>query len=229
MNIFFFYLILSGITFSQYADFRFDSFNCADCDEYAKTVINQSAFWLSETPSIDPMSQNRLYIQSGFSSSINKINHNYWSYPNLDLGIKTTKNLSLTGKIFGFSSEDESPQILGAGLQYAFGGKDTLDWVTAIQSINLKGLNHYRLTSITIDIRKWIKWNSIILRAGTGSIFYKETSYFAISGMNTKIDGQINFIGVDGLYCHSIYKLGIGTRFHPKKTMISFFIQKEFF
>ena len=221
--------MLSGITFSQYADFRFDSFNCVNCDEYANTVINQSAFWMSETPSIDPMSQNRFYIQSGYSLSISKIKGHHWGYPNLDLGIKTTKNLSLTGKIFGFASQEESPQILGAGLQYAFGGKDTLNWVTSIQRIDLKGLNHYHLTSITIDIRTWIKWNPIIFRIGTGSIFYKQKSFFTVSGMDSKIDGQINFIGVDTLYPYSIYTIGVGTRFHPRKIMISFFIQKELF
>ena len=61
-------------------------------------------------------------------------------YPNFTVGLKLSKNLLLTYNIFGFQSGDESPQILGGGIQWYFGGSDTLNWSTSIQRNDLKGL-----------------------------------------------------------------------------------------
>lgn len=229
MKKFLFSLMLSSITLSQSADFRFDSVVCQDCDDYAKNVVVSSSFWLSESPAIDPMSNNRILLQSGFSSSTRKLWSEYWTYPNLDFGVKLTKNLALTGKMFGFSAGKDSPQVLGAGLQYAFGSKDTLDWVTSVQRIDLKGLDHFRLTSLTLDIRKWIEWKFVQFRIGAGSNFFKEKSYQYKSELFSKLEGQTNFIGVDALYNYSIFTLGVGSRFHPKRSMVTFYIQKEIF
>ena len=147
----------------------------------------------------------------------------------MDIGIKVTRNLAITGKLFGFSTGKESPQILGAGFQYYFGGADTLDWSTSIQRVDLKGLNHFRLTSLTLDIRKWISWKFIHFRLGTGSNFFKEISYFGNHNAPAAMEGQINFIGVDALMRYTIINIGAGTRIHPGRTMVTFFIQKELF
>ena len=222
-------MVFMSITYSQSADFRFDSMDCNQCDSYTQTVVSASSFWLSESPAVNPMSKNRITIQPGFSSIIKKIGSTFWTYPNLDFAIKATHNLAITGKVFGFSSEKESPQVLGAGIQYFFGGKDTLDWVTLIQRIDLKGLNHFRLTSLTIDIRKWIDWKSVQFRLGAGSNFYKEQSYSGNHDAPSTLEGQINFIGIDALYQFSFFKYGIGTRIHSDRTLMTFFIQKELF
>ena len=173
VNLIFIILALSGTIFSQSADFGFDPKDCQGCDSDAKSVIRSSSFWLSESPSMDPASNNRIIIQFGTLSSIKKI---IGEYPNFDFGIKVTRNLAITGKLFGFSTAKESPQILGAGIQYFYGGGDTLDWVSSIQRVDLKGLSHFRLTSLTFDIRKWIEWNSIQFRIGVGSNYFKERS-----------------------------------------------------
>ena len=222
-----FSLVLSSTLLSQSADFRFDS--CDNCNDHIKKVVNSSSFWLSDLPSIHPMSQNRAVFQSGLSSPIEKYNGDFWIYPNLNFGIKVTRNLFVTGKLFGFSTDEESPQVLGAGLQYAFGDKDTLNWVTSIQRTDLKGLNHFRLTSITVDIRKWVDWHFIAFRLGIGSNFYKETSYYSVPDFPSKLEGQINYVGIDALMRYSILNVGIGSRFHPKFTTITFYLQKEFF
>jgi len=229
MKKFFLSVVLPGIILSQSADFRFDTMVCQDCDGYAKGVVNAASFWLSESPAINPMSNNRVLVQSGFSSLARKLYGEFWTYPNLDFGIKLTNNLALTGKIFGFSAEKESPQVLGAGFQYAYGGIDTLDWVTSVQRIDLKGLNHFRLTAITFDLRKWIQWKGIHFRIGGGSNFFKEQSYIAVAKMSSKLEGQINFIGLDALYPISIFTTGIGARIHPNRTMLSLYLQKEIF
>ena len=221
VNFIFIILALSGTVFSQTADSRFDFGD-------AKSVIRSSSFWLSESPAMDPASNNRIIIQSGTLSSIKKISGKYWTYPNFDFGIKVTRNLAITGKLFGFSTAKESPQILGAGIQYYYGGGDTLNWVSSIQRVDLKGLSHFRLTSLTFDIRKWIEWKSIQFRIGIGSNFFNERSYKGYSEPSS-MKGQINFVGADALKSYSFFKYGIGTRIHPGRTLVTFFIQKELF
>jgi len=225
VNLIFIILALSGTIFSQSADFRFDSIDCQECHGDAKSVIRSSSLWLSESPAMDPASNNRIIIQSGTLSSIKKI---IGEYPNFDFGIKVTRNLAITGKLFGFSTAKESPQILGAGIQYYYSGRDTLNWVSSIQRVDLKGLSHFRLTSLTFDIRKWIEWNSIQFRIGVGSNYFKERSYKGYSEPSS-MKGQINFVGADALMSYSFFKYGIGTRMHPGRTLVTFFIQKELF
>ena len=225
VNLIFIILALSGTIFSQSADFGFNSIDCQECDGDAKLVIRSSSFWLSESPAMDPASNNRIIIQSGTLSSIKKI---IGEYPNFDFGIKVTRNLAITGKLFGFSTAKESPQILGAGIQYYYGGGDTLNWVSSIQRVDLKGLSHFRLTSLTFDIRKWIEWNSIQFRIGVGSNIFKERSYKGYSEPSS-MKGQINFVSADALKSYSFFKYGIGTRIHPGRTLVTFFIQKELF
>ena len=225
MNLIFIILAFSGTIFSQSADFGFDPIDCQECDGDAKSVIRSSSFWLSESPAMDPASNNRIIIQSGTLSSIKKI---IGEYPNFDFGIKVTRNLAITGKLFGFSTAKESPQIIGAGIQYYYGGGDTLNWVSSIQRVDLKGLSHFRLTSLTFDIRKWIEWKSIQFRIGIGSNFFNERSYKGYSEPSS-MKGQINFVGADALKSYSFFKYGIGTRIHPGSTLVTFFLQKELF
>ena len=225
VNLIFIILALSGTIFSQSADFRFDSIDCQQYDGDAKSVIRSSSFWLSESPAIDPASNNRIIIQSGTLSSKKII---IGEYPNFDFGIKVTRNLAITGKLFGFSTAKESPQILGAGIQYYYGEGDTLNWVSSIQRVDLKGLSHFRLTSLTFDIRKWIEWNSIQFRIGVGSNIFKERSYKGYSEPSS-MKGQINFVSADALKSYSFFKYGIVTRIHPGRTLVTFFIQKELF
>ena len=228
MKFIFIILVLTGTIFTQSADFRFDTIACQKCDGHAKSVIRLSSFWLSESPAVDPMSSNRIIIQSGFSSTVRRMWSDYWTYPNLDIAVKVTNNLALTGKVFGFSAPKESPQVLGAGIQYYYGGGDTLNWVSSIQRVDLKGLSHFRLTSLTFDIRKWIEWHSIHFRIGAGSNFFKERSYKGYSEPSS-MKGQINFVSADALKSYSFFKYGIGTRIHPGRTLVTFFIQKELF
>ena len=169
-----------------------------------------------------------LVPKSTAGSTLSSIKKIIGEYSNFDFGIKVTRNLAITGKLFGFSTAKESPQILGAGIQYYYGGIDTLNWVSSIQRVDLKGLSHFRLTSLTFDIRKWIEWKSIQFRIGIGSNFFKERSYKGYSEPSS-MKGQINFVGADALKSYSFFKYGIGTRIHPGRTLVTFFIQKELF
>ena len=145
------------------------------------------------------------------------------------MGLKITKNLAITYKSYGFISGNDSPQVLGGGLQYYFGNNDTLDWSTCIQRVDLKGLEHFRISSITFDIRKWISLKSTRFRIGAGSNFFKENSYLMGDNIPNKIEGQINFLGLDITVPLSIFIFGIEARMNSDRVSTAIFIQKEIF
>ena len=94
-------------------------FKFQDCDD-CQSILSNSALWLSQSPIINPLNQGKIFVQYGLTSlKMNVDRKNI--YPNLNISIKVTKNLSITSKIFGFQSENDLPQVLGAGFQYYFG------------------------------------------------------------------------------------------------------------
>ena len=215
--------LLTGVIFSESVTFRFDK-------APLKTIVYSSSLWLGSSPDIDPSSENRFIFQAGYCSIFNKKYNDYWSYPNVDMGLKISKNLSITTKAYGFYLQQDSPQVLGAGIQYYFGtNNDTLNWSTCVQRIDLKGLEHFRMTSITLDIRKWVSLNSIRFRIGAGSNFFKENSFLIDDNVPNKIEGQINFIGLDITVPISIFILGIEARMNTDRVSTSIFLQKELF
>ena len=220
---------IPSIIFCQNFDFNLYSNKCQNCESFSKTRIKLSSLWLSESPIMRLNSKNRIILQTGLASTMIKLEDGYLNYPNLDLGISVTNNLAMTIKIFGFNANNDSPQVIGAGLQYAYGPKDSLNWITAIQRVDLKALNHFRLSSITIDIRKYFIWKSIHYRAGFGSNFFKQYAYINESFIPQKMEGQINYFGIDALSYYSIFNIGIGAKIHPKKSIITVFVQKEIY
>ena len=137
----------------------------------SREIIHASSLWLSGTPMINPMAKNRFFLEIGSSLSLPA--NNRYKYPNVDIGMKVTKNLSILNKVFGFKADNEYPQIIGAGLQYYFGSRDSLDWSATVQRINLKGLKYFSLSSLSIDLRKWYYLKSYKFRLGIGSNYFK--------------------------------------------------------
>ena len=43
------------------------------------------------------------------------------------------------------------------------------------------------------------------------------------------MEGQINYFGIDALSNYSIFNIGIGAKIHPKKSIITVFVQKEIY
>ena len=215
--------LLTGILFSESVTFRFDK-------APIKSIVYSSSFWLGSSAVIEPLRENRFMFQIGYCSVYNQQNNDYWSYPNFDMGLKITKNLAITTKTYSFYLQGESPQVLGAGIQYYFGlNNDSLDWSTCIQRVDLKGLEHFRISSITFDIRKWISLRSTRLRVGAGSNFFKENSYLIDDDIPNKIEGQINFIGLDITVPLSIFILGLEARMNTDRVSTTIFLQKEIF
>ena len=221
-------LFFISLLSAQSSNFRFDNNDC-DSENYVKSIISSSSLWLSGSPLVQPMSNNRLIFQSGLSVFSKKICDDYWIYPNFDLAYKVTQNLSVNSKIFGMSTDNDSPQVLGAGLEYYFGSSDTLNWSASIQRVDLKGLKHFRLTSLNINLYKWTSWYKFKIRIGVGSNFFKERSFFYDETIPLSMEGQINYIGVDGLFVNNIITFGWNSRINPKRSIITFFLQKEIF
>ena len=66
----------------------------------SREIIHASSLWLSGTPMINPMAKNRFFLEIG--SSLTLLANNSYKYPNVDIGMKVTKNLSIINKIYGF-------------------------------------------------------------------------------------------------------------------------------
>ena len=132
------------------------------------------------------------------------------------------------------SDEDFPPQIPESlGYKYFNYGQKGFHGVAIFSKTEptnvIKGLNHFRLASLTLDIRKWISWKFVDFRLGAGSNFFKEVSYSGNHNAPAAMEGQINFIGVDAIIRYTIINIGAGTRIHPGSTMVTFFFLKELF
>ena len=193
----------------------------------SREIIHASSLWLSGIPMINPMAKNRFFLEIGSSLSI--LAHNRYKYPNVDIGMKVTKNLSIINKVYGFKADNEHPQIMGGGLQYYFGRGDSLDWRATIQRINLKGLKYFSLSSLSIDFRKWYNWKSFKFRLGIGSNYFKERTFSNTDVLPAVIKGQINYVGFDFSLPLGTFNLGLENQISKSMIISTAFVQKEIF
>jgi len=193
----------------------------------SREIIHASSLWLSGTPMINPMAKNRFFFEIGSSSSL--LANNRYKYPNVDIGMKVTKNLSILNKVFGFKADNEHPQIMGGGLQYYFGSGDSLDWSTTVQRINLKGLKYFSLSSLSIDLRKWYHLKSFKFRLGIGSNYFKERTFSNTDVLPAVIKGQINYLGFDFSLPLGTFYLGLENQISKSMIISTAFVQKEIF
>jgi len=193
----------------------------------SREIIHASSLWLSGTPMINPMAKNRFFLEIG--SSLSLLANNRYKYPNVDIGMKVTKNLSILNKVFGFKADNEYPQIIGAGLQYYFGSRDSLDWSATVQRINLKGLKYFSLSSLSIDLRKWYYLKSYKFRLGIGSNYFKERTYTNTDVLPAVIKGQINYLGFDFSLPLGTFNIGLENQISKSMIISTAFVQKEIF
>tara|TARA_Y100000748_G_C15417184_1_gene457828 strand:+ start:334 stop:996 length:663 start_codon:yes stop_codon:yes gene_type:complete len=193
----------------------------------SREIIHASSLWLSGSPMINPMSKNRFFLEIGSSSSL--LANNKYKYPNIDIGMKVTKNLSVIHKAYGFRSDQEHAQIIGGGFQYYFGSSDSLDWSATVQRIDLKGLKYFSLSSLSIDLRKWYVWRDFKFRLGMGSNYFKERIFSNTDVLPAKVKGKINFIGFDCSFPLGTFKLGLENYITTSMIISTIFLQKEIF
>ena len=107
----------------------------------------------------------------------------------------------LSSKVFNFHVNNDTPQILGAGVQYFFGtNKDILKNSFIIQRTDIKGLEDFHLSSINIELKKWAQLKSFYFRYGPGSIFLKTLIFSNSENTKRKRKDQLNFFEFDFLY-----------------------------
>ena len=193
----------------------------------SREIIHASSLWLSGTPMINPMAKNRFFFEIGSSSSL--LANNRYKYPNVDIGMKVTKNLSILNKLFGFKVDNEHPQIIGTGLQYYFGSGDSLDWSATVQRINLKGLKYFSLSSLSIDLRKWYYLKSYKFRLGIGSNYFKERTHTNTDVLPSLMKGQINYLGFDFSLPLGNFNIGLENQISKSMIISTAFVQKEIF
>ncbi len=146
----------------------------------------------------------------------------YDYFPNIGFGFKVSKNLALEGSIFNKLSDSSFDQIISGGVQYFFGGKDTLSWVSSVKKSSYNSIKNYNVNSITFDISKWINLKSKFFRFGFGSSFYKKNNF-----SNNSV-GQINFGFMNILIPIRVFQLGFGLEINQYSYLKSMFIQKDF-
>lgn len=202
-------------------------FKFQDCDD-CQSILSNSALWLSQSPIINPLNQGKIFVQYGLTSLKMNVNRKN-IYPNLNISIKVTKNLSITSKIFGFQSENDLPQVLGAGFQYYFGTNDTLNTLLSIQRSDLKGLDDFNLNSINVDLKKWLSWEKYKLRYGIGSIFYKSKIRSDFQFLGLIKNDQINYFELECLRSAFMIDLGLGFKMSNKVSSFTLITQKEIF
>ena len=100
-------------------------------------------------------------------------------------------------------------------------------WVFAVQRADIKGLYSFQIKSFTFDIRKWIQWSILLFRVGVGSNYYKESTYNTTGLIPSVMKGKTNYIAVDSMLDILGVTGGLGLKFHPDRTFLSFFIQKD--
>ena len=176
---------------------------------------------------INPMAKNRFFIEMGSSLTLSA--NNSYKYPNVDIGMKVTKNLSIINKIYGFKTGNEHPQIMGGGIQYYFGSGDSLNWSATVQRINLKGLKYFSLSSLSIDLRKWYKLKSVKFRLGIGSNYFKERTHTNTDVLQSLIKGQINYLGFDFSLLLGTFNIGLENQISKSMIISTAFVQKEIF
>ena len=178
---------------------------------------------ISKSHPINPRdNSDRLFVLSkiSFSSSPELKDHKY--YPNIGFGYKISKNLALEGSIFNKTSGNSSNQAITGGVQYFFGGADTLSWVSSIKKSNYSSIKKYNTNIITFDISKWINFGSYLFKFGFGSSLYKKSDF------STSLSGQINFTSMSILIPLGGSRLGFELEINQYSVLNSLFIQKTF-
>tara|TARA_Y200000002_G_scaffold197785_1_gene163338 strand:+ start:142 stop:804 length:663 start_codon:yes stop_codon:yes gene_type:complete len=207
------------------ASSNFDIENCTNCE---KSVLLNTGYWLSQTPIINPNSKAKIHFQNSYLIMSGFKDNPF--YPKISFSTQISKNLMLSSKIFSLQVDNETPQILGAGLQYYFGMKeDTLNNLFIIQRTDIKGLEYFHLSSINIELKKWVQLNSLHLRYGVGSMFLKTSIYPILENVKRKTEEQVNYFELDCLYKNYFIDFGLGLKLSNEITSLSLNICKELF
>ena len=215
-----------SILFGQSANFRYDIYNDSELYNRALDISNVSSLWLSDQLSIAQNDRQIIIIQFGYSMYSKMINSLTWRLPDLNLGIRPTENLLISGRFFGFHLDRDTPQITGLGIHYNF-GKDTY-WIISFQKSAINGLNDFRLVSSSFLLERYFIKSFFDIFLGIGANSYINRSYYFSSNLPDKIEGDIKYISAKIQFPYKDIKFGISSKVSSELQLIQLFIIKGF-
>lgn len=187
------YFLLS-LSYSQIIDFRYNNTDKESLHAHAIKVSSSSALWLSEQINTPRTNRHRLFVKYGQSLILKEINNKKWILPNLELGVKPTDNLLLSGKFFGLHLDKDSPQIIGGGVHYISGENN--NWTISFQKSAINGLNDFRLVSTSFNIKKLVHQSFFDMYVDLGMNYYISNSYYNSVDLPKKIERDLNHFGL---------------------------------
>jgi len=215
-------IFLNCFVLAQGSDFEFES----NSKSQYQNVFNYSSLWISRTVPFRPYDKMRILISLGYSLPTKFFQGQPWILPDADIAVKISNNLILSGKVYGFSTKKNQIQVIGSGLQYLFGGQRIKEFVFNIQRVDLNVHEKFRLKSITYESSRWISKKLSFIRFGLGINFFS-VDYNDFQEKNN-FEGQNNYLFIDLLRPFYGFFGGFGLKIHHERSLLSFFIQKEF-
>lgn len=185
---------LLSLSYSQSVDFRYSNIDKESLHAYAIKVASSSTLWLSEQINTPRTTRYRLFIKYGQSLILKEINNKKWILPNLELGVKPTDNLLLSGKFFGLHLDKDAPQVIGGGIHYITGENN--NWTISFQKSAINGLNDFRLVATSFNIKKLVHQSFFDMYVDVGANYYISNSYYNSVDLPNKIERDLNHIGL---------------------------------
>lgn len=185
---------LLSLSYSQNVNFSYSNINKESLHAHAIKVSSASTLWLSEQINTPKTNRYRLFVKYGQSLILKEINNKKWILPNLELGVKPTDNLLLSGKLFGLNLDKDSPQIIGGGIHYIAGENN--NWTISFQKSAINGLNDFRLVSTSFNIKKLVHQSFFDMYVDLGVNYYISNSYYNSVNLPKKIERDLNHIGL---------------------------------
>ena len=168
----------------------FDS-NCQNCSKNVRETVSKSALWLSQSDVSSLVNNERLSLNFGFSL-LGRNN----LIPNINSTLKITKNFSLTSKIYTFTYNKTTPQILGVGLNYYPNKSSNYNWIFCLQKVEMKGLKDYRQSVVALSLIRRLRFKTFELLYGLGSNFNRQKLYVIYDKSSKNIENQINYFDI---------------------------------
>lgn len=174
----------------MHSQFLFDP-NCQNCKKNTREILDQSALWLSQSDISSFLNEDRLSFNIGFSL-LEKNNF----IPNLNSTLKITQNLSLTSKLYTFTYNKATPQVIGIGLNYYPSKTSNFNWIFCLQKVDLKGLKDYRQSIFAVSFSKILRLKIFEIFYGLGSNFNRQKLYVIYNNSPKNMENQINYFDV---------------------------------
>ena len=221
----FFYFSYS-IIFCQSANFSYKEIAERNIQRHAEKVATTSSLWLSDHINILRLNKYKLYLKYSQSIFFKEINGLNWVLPSFQFGLKPTDNLMVSGKFFGVHLNEESPQIIGAGLYYIAG--EDQDWVISFQKSALNGVNDFRVVSTLFHIDKRLQKSFYDVFIGLGINYYISNSYFSSIELPKKIEGDLNCLSLAIIIPYKTINVCVSSQISSKNQLFQLALVKGF-